>query len=45
MYINICTVGGTNVDNWEFEALMVAVGEFQQHYQIGGSQTIPTDED
>ena len=25
--------GGTNVDNWEFEALMAAVDEFQQHYQ------------
>ena len=24
--------GGTNVDNWEFEALMVVVSEFQQHY-------------
>jgi len=24
--------GGTNVDNWEFEALMNVVNEFQQHY-------------
>ena len=40
-----CAEGGTNVDNWEFEALMVAVGEFQQHYQIGGSQRQVTEED
>ena len=31
--------GGTNVDNWDFEGLMNVVTEFQQHYQIGGSQT------
>lgn len=30
--------GGTNVDNWEFEALMNVVGEFQQNYQ-----PVPTD--
>ena len=26
----VCVEGGTNVDNWQFEALMNAVSEFQQ---------------
>ena len=38
-------VGGTNVDNWEFEALMSVVHEFQQYYQPGGgARTLNTEE-
>ena len=38
--------GGTNVDNWEFEALMSVVHEFQQYYQPGGgARTLNTEED
>lgn len=37
--------GGTNVDNWEFEALMSVVHEFQQYYQPGGgARTVNTEE-
>ena len=37
--------GGTNVDNWEFEALMSVVHEFQQYYQPGGgARTLNTEE-
>ena len=32
------------MDNWEFEALMNVVSEFQQHYQPPGT-TVPTEED
>lgn len=38
--------GGTNVDNWEFEAMMSVVFEFQQFYQPGGgARTQTTEED
>ena len=34
--------GGTNVDNWEFQALMNAVDEFQMHYQpVAAAVTVP----
>ena len=32
-YLEYKMEGGTNVDYWEFEALMAAVYEFQLHYQ------------
>ena len=38
IYLFFSIEGGTNVDNWEFEALMNVVYEFQAHYQVGGSQ-------
>ena len=34
--------GGTNVDYWEFQALMAAVDEFQMHYQPVGVIASPT---
>ena len=34
--------GGTNVDNWEFQALMSVVDEFQMHYQPVGINATTT---